>query len=366
MSAVAGPVPFDFSAVWNRISKIPPPDTTRPEGWTAKQLTLMARPIPQGCSCPGPKPVPLPLPTATASLDTFLDRLAGTCALIGLAIMLFALPVGIACFVGFGIWYFSLVFSRKGRIRAQRASHDAERKQVEELNALMNRRWEEENPIWVDEYRKRLHVSRALDGKLAAAELDHLNLNKSSAESFRTIREGLDARKTAYEKAKAAYEKDVADLRKRSAQIQRDHYLDSFLISDAKLAGIRTDRIASLSSFGIETALDVRKLENIKVPGIGPVLMKRLLDWRDSQLRYFKPQPGVPVAEHNLLDQRHFPRLHPLEAALAEGPRRLLHVVEQHESKKKDLLARMEYLAVQAEQARLDVKIMDQVVAPLG
>jgi DNA-binding helix-hairpin-helix protein with protein kinase domain len=43
-----------------------------------------------------------------------------------------------------------------------------------------------------------------------------------------------------------------------------------------------------LSSYGIETAADVTKSELAKVPGFGPVLCEKLMDWRASKEARFR------------------------------------------------------------------------------
>ena len=121
-----------------------------------------------------------------------------------------------------------------------------------------------------------------------------LEMCRSAKATFETILKNLQSNKGAYEKTKETYTIDFTDLTKRSAQIQLERHLDGHLIRAARIKAMTTARILSLSSFGIETALDVEKLRTQKVPGIGPVLTQRLTEWRESLIRTFKPQPGVP------------------------------------------------------------------------
>jgi len=124
-----------------------------------------------------------------------------------------------------------------------------------------------------------------------------------------------------------------------------------------------TARILSLGAFGIETALDVEKLQTQKVPGIGPVLTQRLTEWRESLIRTFKPQPGVPAVERATVDQRYLPRLYQLESVLLDGPRQLREIASQHESRRKNALAQIQESVDCWVGARRGLEVMDRLVA---
>jgi DNA-binding helix-hairpin-helix protein with protein kinase domain len=114
---------------------------------------------------------------------------------------------------------------------------------------------------------------------------------------FSGTRKNLEEAKKACTQAKSAFDAEMANLIKESARLQRDQYLDSFLIRDAKLPRISATAILSLSSFGFETAMDVKNIRRVKVPGIGPVLTERLEQWREELSRKFTPKAGVPDAD---------------------------------------------------------------------
>jgi DNA-binding helix-hairpin-helix protein with protein kinase domain len=165
---------------------------------------------------------------------------------------------------------------------------------------------------------------------------------RQSKANFATTLQNLESNKAAYENSKTAYTQDLTELTKRSAQIQLERYLDGHLIRSARLKAMTTDRILSLGSFGIETALDVDKLANQKVPGIGPVLTQRLREWRESLVSSFKPQPGVPSVERATVDQKHLPRLRQIESVLSDGPRQLREIAAQYQSRRKNAFAQIQ------------------------
>ncbi len=74
---------------------------------------------------------------------------------------------------------------------------------------------------------------------------------------------------------------------------QMNAYLDRFYIRDANIYGIGQAKTATLISFGIETAADIKRSDILKVQGFGEVMTQRLIDWRqtiESQFIY-DPNP---------------------------------------------------------------------------
>lgn len=74
----------------------------------------------------------------------------------------------------------------------------------------------------------------------------------------------------------------LEQLRRNQRQLQLDRFLDLFEIEKAKIEGIGPGRKQMLESFGIETAADIKRAAIQAVPGFGPKMQQRLLDWRAS------------------------------------------------------------------------------------
>src|SRR5262249_33873858 len=71
----------------------------------------------------------------------------------------------------------------------------------------------------------------------------------------------------------------------------REQFLKTRFLSDHKIPGIGPNREVLLASYGIETAFDVEKARLAGVRGIGPVLTKKLFDWRKSVAAEFVYDP---------------------------------------------------------------------------
>lgn len=353
---------FDLLATWGRIERVALPVFSYARPGPANAGLVSPRPIPSQLPMPTPRMRPLLLPTAPTPLDPFFERIATVGLLAGLLVLQIAPPIGIVCLVGFGGWLGFLLVSQGSRKDARWKTYREEKQRITELNEEQARVWALENPQWAREYAKRVATRDALITQLDTLESELAQVARAASESFRSLHTTLESARTTYEHAKKAHAQEMAQLAKRSGQLQLEHHLNAHLIRDARLQAITSQRILSLSSFGIETALDVEYLRNIKVPGIGPVLTDRLLHWRDSLIRTFKPKPGLPDAERTAVEQKYVPRLRQLETILGDGPAQLQTIASELESRKIGITRHIQRLVDLLHQAILDVEIMDQSV----
>ncbi|PPA75608.1 hypothetical protein C4E15_12430 [Achromobacter spanius] len=67
-------------------------------------------------------------------------------------------------------------------------------------------------------------------------------------------------------------------LQRKDRQLQ--NYLEGFDIARANIKGVGHAKLAALSSYGIDTAADVRYERVLNVPGFGDGLARRLIEWR--------------------------------------------------------------------------------------
>ena len=84
------------------------------------------------------------------------------------------------------------------------------------------------------------------------------------------------------------------DADARIAQYQRDRqshqrrqHLDGFRIRDYKIRGVGPAKLATLASYGVETAGDFTRDSILTVPGFGPTNSQSLLNWQNECARSF-------------------------------------------------------------------------------
>lgn len=78
------------------------------------------------------------------------------------------------------------------------------------------------------------------------------------------------------------------------------NYLSSFLLADADIPGIGKSRVATLVSFGIESAADIAPGRISSIQGFGDVLESKILAWRSSLMtRCQMPSDETLMRTHN-------------------------------------------------------------------
>jgi DNA-binding helix-hairpin-helix protein with protein kinase domain len=139
--------------------------------------------------------------------------------------------------------------------------------------------------------------------------------------------------------------KDLPTLRQqRVQQLQREvekqqlaRFLEKFTIDQATIPGIGASRKAVLQSYNIETAFDVS--HRMTVPGFGPALKEKLIDWRRSveQKFVFNSSKGIDPRDIAALDKDIADQKQKFERSLFAGPAELIQLRNQAHMQRKAL-----------------------------
>ncbi len=92
-----------------------------------------------------------------------------------------------------------------------------------------------------------------------------------------------------YQQLEAGLAHELERLKATREARQRHQFLDRFLLSRVKISGVGPAKMATLASFGIESAADVSYDAVMAVPGFGESLTGKLLQWRrehETKFRY--------------------------------------------------------------------------------
>ncbi len=103
---------------------------------------------------------------------------------------------------------------------------------------------------------------------------------KCGAEPFETLKVSLRQVRTELQDLPRAEAAKVEAYHRNRRAAQLDAFLEGFQIRRVKLSGIGPSRLATLTSYGIETAADITQGRILNVPGFGPATSKPLLAWR--------------------------------------------------------------------------------------
>ena len=137
-----------------------------------------------------------------------------------------------------------------------------------------------------------------------------------------------------YDQLQSLRNQEYAALQSTARERQLEDYLRQCFISKGKIKGIGAVRVATLESYGIETAFDVTGNRVMSVPGFGPSLTTELLNWRAAKERQFRfdASKGAPQSAVQALDMKYAQRRTRIELELTKGPRELQQIVSQARS----------------------------------
>jgi DNA-binding helix-hairpin-helix protein with protein kinase domain len=105
---------------------------------------------------------------------------------------------------------------------------------------------------------------------------------RSGVDDLAALHASLETAKNEYKELHAEEKRRVEHYRSGRKAQQRHAFLDGFLIRNAKIKGIGPAKLATLASFGIESAADISMEKLQGVPGFGPVNSGNLLGWRSK------------------------------------------------------------------------------------
>lgn len=198
--------------------------------------------------------------------------------------------------------------------------------------AEVQQRYAQETKTWEDTIaaqrgeakRRRLGLENAKQ-KLATAEQNWTTTAYRFAGEFDTKKLHLQNSRNFYNELIKGYTADRQELHSRARELQLNQYLQQVFIRDHKIRHIAQTRIATLASWGIETAFDVVEDKVRQVPGFGPKFTQRLVSWRHRQESkfIFNAAKGIPANEQQALDLKYFQARQQIEAVLLAGEQEL-------------------------------------------
>ena len=228
---------------------------------------------------------------------------------------------------------------------------------------MEHRIWKADHLRWLDEADQRRALRDSLAAKLVEMEANHEAEGMTLLKSITSYRPILDQTKARLNLTIRNYETKKLELSGKEVEKQRDKFLDSLMIAD-HVRGVASHRLATLRSFGIETALDVEYLDHIdKIPDIGIRTIERLMAWRHESIQQFRYNPNSRSQDLIALEQQHRAEVAPLEAKLASGPGRLRELVARMQSRQETTLGQIRLVGDQLHQAEADLAVMELIPA---
>jgi len=156
--------------------------------------------------------------------------------------------------------------------------------------------------------------------------------------AFEKRRAALNHTVASYRELPNLERKMLADLEWKKRDLQLRKHLESYKIARARIENIGDGRKLSLRSFGIETAWDIDRRSVMAVPGFGPMLTGKLMDWRRSVENLFTFNPNIPTDPADIAKVRSeiSVRRNAMETELLKGIRELETQKAEALTKRKD------------------------------
>ena len=221
---------------------------------------------------------------------------------------------------------------------SRQAEHQRSCREIDLKNCLLIRKWEDANAPWLAEEKRWRDRVIQVEADIQRLEAELHRQRVATESRFRHRKDEANAIAAQHGSAKLDYEMELRQAEVDSEKIQLEEHLDKALIRQANVKGVTTGRILSLESFGIETAKDVPLLNTQKVEGIGPVLSRRLFDWRDSLMASFRPQKTLPQSERDRIAGRYAPVMLPLGQSIQGAINDLDTIAMSHRSREAETI----------------------------
>lgn len=161
---------------------------------------------------------------------------------------------------------------------------------------------------------------------------------------FASQRESLASVRSALERLHVKRQGRLRELQASALGAACKTFLRAYDIRRASIEGIGPARVATLESYGIETAADISRSAILAVPGFGPQLTARLERWRDGIATRFRP-PGNPAPDPATvarLESELVAEATPLIAKLRNGPAALTAIASGTEGERSRLIREVE------------------------
>ena len=192
---------------------------------------------------------------------------------------------------------------------------------------------------------------------LAHAKQHYERLQSSHAKEFHTKMQEFQRMEQQWKNLGNQRAAELQQLNSQAKEQQMAVHLKQHFISHANISGVGPSRVATLESFGIDTAWDVNWDAVERVPGFGPGLTSRVVAWRVvvEASFVFDPRKGVPQSITDAIEFKYKQFKMQLEREMRAIPEQLLGINTQYRPLALTAAKKVAQLEVAEQQARLDL-----------
>ena len=202
--------------------------------------------------------------------------------------------------------------------------------------------------------REKTEVDRRFKNALAEWQ------SRASAKPFHDKLAELTEARTTYSRLGDIERQKVADYQRNRRAEQLKQYLDSFLVRRQKIKGVGPGRVATLASYGIETALDVTENRVMNVPGFGPKTAEALVLWRrhlEARFVYNERPNAAATARMAAIRAEMVRQATHLRQTLLAGPAQLAHMRADIDARRNHINPQLVALHERSAQLKVDMSL---------
>lgn len=309
---------FDIAAIWAQIEAVPQPGSSSQSLFLVDSKRFTPRPLPD-----------------EQDHNRVLRHLVGIifvicCALTLLIfafanVALFSIPLGTT----FGVWWLGLkLLSPMQQFKRERTA-------------------------------KYKNARKELDATLSKKD----NVAGGCQRQFQEKYTQLRSAKKRHGELIAQRNTELQMLQQQVRQYQLDAYLRGQFISDAKIPKIGPTRVATLESYGIETAYDIELSAILAIHGFGSATAENLIVWRrqiEAGFR-FDPARGVPQDAIQAVEIKFAQARIQCESILQRGPKELRQVTDAANVELSKFNSWLPKKCDEVAQLRADLRVFDRI-----
>jgi hypothetical protein len=160
------------------------------------------------------------------------------------------------------------------------------------------------------------------DADARARSLEQAFIDRLGLAELLAVRIDVESWINAYRELDRDMANDLQRLKTSREARKRDEFLDRFLIRRARIAGIGPAKTATLASYGIETAADIKANAVRAVPGFGKAMAAKLVAWRkihEDKFRYNAVPDASDVQAENAVRANWAAKRIDLQAKIRSG-----------------------------------------------
>ncbi|MCB1099393.1 MAG: topoisomerase DNA-binding C4 zinc finger domain-containing protein [Verrucomicrobiae bacterium] len=178
----------------------------------------------------------------------------------------------------------------------------------------------------------------------------------------------LNDARTQYAGLADSKQKALSQLHSNRQQAQLLRYLEKHRIRPGKISGIGRGKVASLASYGIDTAAEIQRNRILAIQGFGPATTQALLEWKADLTSRFRYNRNMTPQDHDDIqrtEQKFAAEAARLRRMLSGGASELRQTAALVASRAKRLDPSLNKAAQDLEQAKVDLTALGLAIPNL-